>query len=102
MPCAGKNSALCLSTISQAWMLGVRPGWTALSVDGQVVQTKELIVLQMSRADAQEDIEDALQAAVEREKRPEHGEEVADSRRYTVCFEKGQGKFGTEACRFLT
>jgi len=32
-----------------------------------------------------EDIEDALQAAVEREKR------------YVVCFEKGQGKFGTEA-----
>lgn len=25
----------------QAWMLGVRPGWTALSVDGQAVQTKD-------------------------------------------------------------
>lgn len=59
-------------SVLQAWMLGVRPGWTALSVDGQAVQTKE-------------DIEDALQAAVEREKR------------YVVCFEKGQGKFGTEA-----
>eukprot|EP00434_Breviolum_minutum_P032615 symbB.v1.2.028846.t1/scaffold3093.1/size63743/6 len=38
-------------SVLQAWMLGVRPGWTALSVDGQAVQTKE-------------DIEDALQAAV--------------------------------------
>ena len=25
----------------EAWMLGVRPGWTALSVDGQNVQTKD-------------------------------------------------------------
>ncbi|CAJ1336316.1 unnamed protein product [Effrenium voratum] len=55
-----------------AWMLGVRPGWTVLSIEGQAVQTKE-------------DIEDALQAAAEKEKR------------YMVCFEKGAGKFGTEA-----
>ena len=62
-------------------MLGVRPGWTALSVDGQVVQTKELTIcqyiyiLQKSWIDVQEDIEDALQAAVEREKRPENGDQ---------------------------
>lgn len=33
---------MCTRTYGwQAWMLGVRPGWTALSVDGQAVQTKD-------------------------------------------------------------
>eukprot|EP00439_Symbiodinium_sp_Y106_P027146 s2015_g3.t1 len=53
-------------------MLGVRPGWTVLSIEGQSVRTKE-------------EIEEALTAAADQEKR------------YVVCFEKGQGKFGTEA-----
>ena len=68
----------------------------------------------------QEDIEDALQAAVEREKRwalnhlnvaimftlktailghPQllDNHDKPKRSRYVVCFEKGQGKFGTEA-----
>ncbi|CAE7832533.1 unnamed protein product, partial [Symbiodinium microadriaticum] len=59
-------------SVLQAWMLGVRPGWTVLSIEGQAVRTKE-------------EIEEALTAAADQEKR------------YVVCFEKGQGKFGTEA-----
>eukprot|EP00931_Biecheleriopsis_adriatica_P027677 TRINITY_DN16601_c0_g1_i1.p1 TRINITY_DN16601_c0_g1~~TRINITY_DN16601_c0_g1_i1.p1 ORF type:complete len:707 (+),score=182.60 TRINITY_DN16601_c0_g1_i1:61-2181(+) len=59
-------------SVLQAWMLGVRPGWTILKVAGQAVQTKE-------------DIEENLQNAIDTEKR------------YEVLFLKGQGKFGTEA-----
>jgi len=59
-------------SVLQAWMLGVRPGWTVLQVAGQSVQTKE-------------DIEELLQQCVGTEKR------------YEVLFQKNQGKFGTEA-----
>lgn len=59
-------------SVLQAWMLGVRPGWTVLQVANQPVQTKE-------------DIEELLQQCVEGEKR------------YEVLFQKNQGKFGTEA-----
>mmetsp|Transcript_31655 Transcript_31655/g.57610 ORF Transcript_31655/g.57610 Transcript_31655/m.57610 type:complete len:712 (+) Transcript_31655:49-2184(+) len=59
-------------SVLQAWMLGVRPGWTVLTIANNPVQTKE-------------DVEEQLAAAVETEKR------------YEVVFMKGQGKFGTEA-----
>jgi len=59
-------------SVLQAWMLGVRPGWTILKVANNSVQTKE-------------DVEEQLAAAVETEKR------------YEILFQKGQGKFGTEA-----
>mmetsp|Transcript_124364 Transcript_124364/g.277863 ORF Transcript_124364/g.277863 Transcript_124364/m.277863 type:complete len:730 (+) Transcript_124364:105-2294(+) len=59
-------------SVLQAWMLGVRPGWTIEKVAGQAVQTSD-------------DIEEFLYKAVGTEKR------------YEVSFMKGQANFGTEA-----
>lgn len=43
-------------SVLQAWMLGVRPGWTIITISGQQVQTKE-------------DVDETLQQAVASEKK---------------------------------
>lgn len=60
------------NAVLQAWMLGVRPGWTIRAVAGREVQTSA-------------EIEEQLQQS------------AGSERRYEVCFTKGRGRFGTEA-----
>lgn len=60
------------NSVMQAWMAGVRPGWTIIAICGQEVETHE-------------EITDLLEEA------------SGGKRRYDIVFQKGQGNFGTEA-----
>mmetsp|Transcript_62889 Transcript_62889/g.138466 ORF Transcript_62889/g.138466 Transcript_62889/m.138466 type:complete len:716 (-) Transcript_62889:87-2234(-) len=59
------------ASVLQAWMLGVRPGWTIVKVAGRAVHDSD-------------EIEEQLQL-------------VSSNKKYEISFQKGQANFGTEA-----